>query len=306
MDISYSSLSNFRSCHKRYKFKSLDRYEPRHETPELGVGKAVHEAFEQYFQGTPKDRCLEFIKNRFDSALADASAWEYEDLLVGKYTAVGMWEFYPHHKLRFDEVHPEQGFKVKVRDNIFLVGFLDGLVREKGKLWIREVKTTGLGIHEYVKRAEVSYQSTGYIWAMQTITKEPVIGVIYDIIRKPLLRKRTSENAQQFAERNYDYYRDHKNHKDLFCTHHSYRSNEQIEAFVEDLNANIDEFMSTNSNGKYYRNPDNCFSFGRECPYKKICWQKNHDPGMIQAFYKVYEHKDLTGKNILTEENYNG
>src|SRR3990167_250609 len=286
--ISYSSLATFKSCKKKYFFKNqLGLVPKRSEGASVSVGKSIHGAFESYFRGIDIKSCHAQIIKDFDKAIGESQSMnEEEDQTVGKYIALGMWENYPFTSVIFNKIYPEQKFKVPVKDTgIDMVGVLDGLIFDQGKYWIREVKTTGMNLNELKRRADVSYQATGYIWAMQQILKQRVHGVFYDMIRKPLLRKGQYETATTFGERNYDYYKDPANQSKLYDRHYSYRSELQLNLFEQDLLADITDMNNALDTNSFQRSTDACFMYGRECPYKSICFQEVLDPIIVDGLF---------------------
>jgi hypothetical protein len=307
LTVSYSAFSTFKACKKKHYFRKELGLEPKHDAPEVSVGKIIHDGFEKLFLGTSHQDCSKFIGEQFDKALAEnLNPYDHEDLTVNKYIALGMWMHYPQDQIKFDRVYPEQRFKIPVPGfpNVYYVGYLDGLVFDKGHWWVREVKTTGLGIREMKSRADMSYQSTSYIWAMQQILRSPVKGVIYDIIRKPLLRKNQKEDAIGFGERCFDYYREPKNSQKLYATHYSWRSKDVLRAFQDDLVADTEDMLSARQKGYWSRNPDACFMYGRECPYKRICFLESPDQDMLDAYYRKRKGRTEAGNTLtLTECN---
>lgn len=299
MDLSYSAIATFKACRRKYKFSNVDRIIPKKESTKTSVGSIIHQAFEEYFNGKTKQQALQFIIDKFNERLSDPQLdpWEHEDLLVNKYIAMGMWEYYPFTtSATFERVLPEQYFRVPIPGfkSVYLVGFLDGLVKDDGKPMVREVKTTGDQIDKIKLRADISMQGSGYVWAAQKALGQKVHGIYYDIIRKPLLRKGKNEDAQGFAERNYQYYQDPANHPKLYGTHCSWRVQTQLDQFESDLIQDVKDILRIKRmKYPYQRNTDCCYMYNRECPYKKICFQESVDKDFLDAFYMERKPREV-------------
>lgn len=303
MDLSYSSISTFKNCRRKFKFSQLDLLKPKKEDSSTSVGSIIHKAFEKYFLGGSIQDCSAFICKTFDDLIASAqNPWESEDLLVDKYIALGMWNFYPFQRSQFKKVIPEQKFRVRIPGfkSVYLVGFLDGLVQEDRPM-IREVKTTGLSMQQMKDRASTAAQGDSYVWAITRLLHEKIHGVWYDVIRKPLCKKNKSEDAQGFAERNYKVYEEARTPQDmdkLYATFPVWKTEYRLLQFEEDLVKDVREIMRAIKKDYLQRNTDACQMYNRECPYKKICFFEGEpDQDMIDSFYTkrgVHEEKPDT------------
>jgi len=160
---------------------------------------------------------------------------------------------------------------------------------------IREVKTTGLSMQQMKDRASTAAQGDSYVWAVSKILNEKIHGVWYDVIRKPLLRKNKTENAQGFAERNYKAYEEAKGEEadKLYATFPVWKTDTRLKQFEEDLVKDVREIVRAIKKGYLQRNTDACQMYNRECPYKKICFCEGEpDPDMVESFYTKREVKE--------------
>jgi hypothetical protein len=283
LEISHSSCSMARSCPMKYKWRYVDGYKPIRKSTSLVLGEVVHSAFDMFYNRFPEDEVTEYIKWTLDEKLANASLPEQEDLQIIKYTALGMWINYPHKNLlEFQEIKSEKEFKVPLSKDILLVGKSDRLIKKDGKWWVGELKTSGLPYQRFKNRMAVSDQVTAYVYAWRK-KGYPVEGVIFDYIRKPTLRKNVRESSTEFAYRIAKDYKDRPS--EYFDRHYEYRSDADLDRWVKDT-AEVAKLIKGIWKGKVYRNPDSCWNYNSECPYKKICFADTPDPLTVELYYE--------------------
>jgi len=83
-----------------------------------------------------------------------------------------------------------------------LRGKVDGIKRVNGKLWLLESKTRGrIDEKTLPDLLSFDFQSMFYITAMSQRMKEPVAGVVYNIIRRPGIKLRKNETMKTYAGR---------------------------------------------------------------------------------------------------------
>ena len=288
LNLSYSSTADARSCTKKFYYKNILGLEPRATTSALTVGSTVHECFEMYFNKHTPQEITQHIEDVYKEGLTTATEAEQERMLIDKYTCLGVWANYPFSEMEFEEVIPEKNFKVRLGNllGVYLKGRVDGLVKRQGKWWIREVKTTSMDKRAFQSRASVSYQAAGYMYGVGKETNTPVCGVVYDMIKRPLLRRGVRETAQAFGERILaDYFKPDK--KEMYYDRYfSYRTEKEIVEFEKDMVILAKDLRRRIRCNDWFRNTDNCFTFNSECPFRKICWEDNPDPGLIEALYE--------------------
>jgi hypothetical protein len=283
--MSASQASTLRSCKMKYKFQYIDKLTPIKTKSSLTLGKIIHDCFEKYYNGMDNKDILAYINLSFAKEIANVGPEDVEDLTLAKYTALGMWLYYPHDK-HFEDMQPEVDFNVSMGWGVRLVGRVDGLIKKNNKYWIREAKTTGLSIRQFEGRMQTSYQATGYMWAVQKALGKPIQGLMYDCLKKPLLRKRSTETAEDFGKRIMDDYGDPIKQKHYFTRHYTYRTPDDLRRYEEDMKKLIKDLRRSRNQELWYRNPDACFMYNSECPYRKICFMDTPDPLTLELYFK--------------------
>jgi len=142
-------------------------------------------------------------------------------------------------------------------------GTIDLKVKQNGKYYIVDHKTTGWSMSSLGRSLGVSDQATGYIF-MNNIAypKTPVAGVIFNILRNV---KSVYEYGRLLVV---------KPPRDL----------EVFKYDAADILQEISEKIS-NLDTRWIKNTYACFSFGRPCPYLDLCQGANYE-GLIGIKYK--------------------
>lgn len=289
LEISHNSCSIARACPMKYKWHYIDKLIPIKKPNAMALGSIVHEAFDMFYNGFSVDDVTKYITNVMDDQIAKASLPEQEDLIIIKYTALGMWINFPFKGLsEFKEIKSEEEFAVPMGDDVSFRGRSDRLVLKDSNWWIGELKTTGLSFHQFKNRMSTSDQVTAYVNCWRKL-KYPVKGCMFDFIKKPLLRKGMNETCSDFAHRvAYDY---KSRPKEYFGRHYEYRNDHVLKLWEEDT-LKIIELIKGIWAGNVYRNTDACWIYNQECPYLKICFSEVPDPLTLQLYYTNGDKND--------------
>ena len=286
LEISPTAMSIFRECPMKYKWRYIDDITPLKKSNALRIGTMFHLAVDMYYSGASDEEVMKHIIAMSDNQIAESDPYYQEDNIIMKYTVIGMWKNYPHKDLSlYDEIHSEKETRIPMSDHVTFVCRMDRLVKLKstGKWWLRELKTTGLPFQNFQNRVGTSAQASAYVWAMRQ-TGEDVQGIIYDFVKKPLLRKGVNESCEDFGIR---IARDYVNRGDKYYGRHfEYRSNDDITLFEKDLENIVNQIQSTRASGKFYRNQDGCFKYNSECAFRKICDVISPDPLTLDLYFE--------------------
>jgi hypothetical protein len=289
LEVSNNSASIARACWMKYKFYRIDGLKPLRKDRALTLGVTVHKAFEDIYEGLPQQQVLQNILDSYDTAIKIATPEEKEDLVVDKYTSLGMVEFYPAELHQFQDNKSEREFNVSLCHGVRLVGRIDGDVKFSNARWVRELKTSGAPIKQFKQRCDVSYQASGYKFALEKETGVNYEGVMYDIIRKPRLYKRVNDTAETFGKRIFDDYAstrlDTSKKLSYFERHYSYRNSYQMECFTTDMVKLAKEIRTRTRKKDWVRNPDACMLYNRLCDYAPICWVRDVPQAVLDQNY---------------------
>lgn len=295
LEISHHSTSIARGCWKKFYWYYIQKIKPRKRKSSLFLGTTIHKAFELYYSGATNSDVINYITDIYSEEIAKSELVDQENLIIDKYTALGMWSFYPYKDLNeFEEVITEKEFSVLLgkKRGVRFVGRVDGIVKRRGLWWVREIKTTGLALRQFTGRCNTSSQATGYVYGMKKLGYD-IQGVMYDTIKRPMLRKRVTESGEDFGKRIMsDYLGDSKmpeNERKAFLRHFEYRSQTQLSNWVEDQSNFIDDLRYKLKHNNWYRDLDNCWKYNSLCDYDKICGEDEPDSLTLQLYYDKEE-----------------
>lgn len=287
LEVSHNSMSIAKACWRKYYWNYKEGLRPIRQSSALTLGSTIHAAFDMFYKGFPANEVSQFIATSFDDQIADASQNDVEDLVISRYTALGMFGYFPTKDLNdFDKIESEREFIVPVSNGVKLVGKVDGLLTKDDGKWVRELKTTGLHFPQFEKKSRISTQASAYVWAMRE-QGEDVHGIIYDYIKKPLLRKGVNEDMNEFGKRIMKDYRERPGM--YYRRHYVYRSPENLKLFHEDMLSLVKDVKSKKIKEDFYRSTDQCYNFNSECPYYKICHTEEPDPLTVKLYFTKQE-----------------
>jgi len=222
--LTQSMISNFRKCERKFRL-SVDGLASMADGTALVYGSVFHTALDicqNIIRNTPDEEEViidyakvmeELIQNYADEYNnANPEAKESYELSYG-WTEITLPRYFKHWKQDFfgdtkkEFVEIEEEFCVNFQSCISpervvpLRGKRDGLVREGGQLWLWENKTKGTW-NEYnlAQIVERDLQNNTYILSAELSGKN-VKGIIYNIIRRPQLRRTKKESMKEYLDR---------------------------------------------------------------------------------------------------------
>ena len=282
LKLSYNSGAKFRECQKKYYWRYIKGYKPILRAIALGLGSIIHDAFDHFYKGMLDQQVHLYIADQFNKIISQQEATDQEDWLIAKYTALGMWDYYPRKLDKFEVISTEEEFEIPLDVDISFIGKVDGRIKQKGIWWVRELKTTSQNYRQFQGKCQTSMQGTGYVYGL--LPNYDIKGIMYDYIKKPILRKGMSETADDFGRR---IMRDYRNRPRYYYQRYpSYRNPVDIKNFAKDTMTLAYDIQDKISSGNFYRNQDQCWHWGKECEYAKICFQEQPDPLTVELYYE--------------------
>lgn len=292
MKVSISSIQDFLSCRRMYYYKRIKKYERDSLSIPHLVGRVVHTGIYHLFNRS-KDYIREAVNflekekkclvNKFTLSPEDE-----QDLNEVEMTVRGMLEAY---KKRYaimlrdvKLVNNEQEGMLDIGGDKFVYK-IDNIINVRGRKILHELKTSKYITHDYVKSIRTNFQTAAYFYAYNYGEKDPIMEVMYDIIRKPSIRQKKNESYGAFLKRLSEWYDnvddgDNKFHverfdkpliseNDVFCT---------VEGVLKDL-------KKSKIKEDFYQNFEKCHSYyGDRCPYYELC----HEGGETKENLVLY------------------
>lgn len=204
MEIHVTERATFKACRRLWYYQSREHLKRLRESKNaLWLGRGYHYALAEYYLRYKQEPVLDlestklFIVGKFHEwlsskitfeerlSLATSEEAELEEMIT---LAEGMLTGYIdtyYQKDTFEVVGVEMPLRVKIPGTKhYLVGTLDMLVRQKGKLWVVDHK----GFTQFAdpEDLELDDQMTAYMYLVSKVLGEVPGGAIYNQLRKKL------------------------------------------------------------------------------------------------------------------------
>jgi len=262
MRVSNSMRGTFKRCPKRFEYAYIQGLRPTATPNALALGGVMHEALAELYDPTEPsmDARIERAFAVYDNAIereavtaADSDRFQKESAMGRQMLKFFVEDVMPHDdfkvlatELRVDLrlLNPETGKPTHTR----FIGFIDALIERKdtGAVYAREFKTAAdLRVDHLI----LDDQVTDYLWALRQ-DGIPVVGVMYDILRKVDPYSARSKPPYNYRE-------------------YIYRSDREIEERGRELMAEVEAIRAMKSRAFYYRNPTRDCVW--DCSYRSLC-----------------------------------
>lgn len=266
MRISASKVKCYKACKRAYYFRYVEELVPVETAQPLVDGSNYHAMIEQLY----KNGWFEADVENNPKIAAMAMAYE-------KY-------IYPQFKVRT----AEEWFEYNLNDDVQLVGRFDGIADDG---LIVEHKTTSADVDdEYIYNLQ---------WDEQILTYMLASGkneMYYTVCKKPTIRQKQSETAEEYYERCCAWYAEETDKKirvikvtrsEQEVANHKAALKYIVGCMEDDENLSKgecfkDEFI-------YYRNCSQCTAYGRKCEFASICL--DYDPKLEYVEFKKKEEQ---------------
>lgn len=166
------------------------------------------------------------------------------------------------------------------RPNIRRRGKIDGVPEIRGKIWLFETKTKArIDDLAIVDKLGYEFQVNFYMDVMRELYGVQPQGVIYNLIRRPQLKRKQKESIAEFCDRvdgdigeRQDFY---------FLRYHAAVEKSELRRWREQFNSIMRLFIMWYEEEFHYRNSAACNGMMGVCKFIKIC---AHDD--LTGFYK--------------------
>lgn len=293
--VTFSLLSTFLDCREKARLH-LKGLTPRSSSMALTFGSIIHKIDEWVrdeirsglLRSVPDDKHIKGLIKKAESLWFKENprhgGTELDNLELSLLWAEGVLpQYFKYWHKDFSELKwelVEGEFKIPVtpedkegnKYSTFIRGKIDGSFSlEKGGPWLFETKTKSR-VDEGLLADILPYdmQANIYLSALRRMGKKTPSGLLYNIIRRPSLRKRKNEPLKSFADRVSE---DVSSRPDWYFIRMEMSIDEQeINRFEMELDDLISDFMMWWS-GKsgHYKNTNHCQNKFGLCPFVGIC-----------------------------------
>lgn len=272
-------LMDYLKCRQYFYWRYVKKLTPIKKAGPLIFGTAIHAGLENYYkelkenpsptvlhrQGMIERAISTFEKNmKRDKDEYQREEYFNLDYVRGQNLLERYFLKYPIEPFTVEDIEFPLQYTFPSGD--VFTGRIDLKIKQNGKYYIVDHKTTGWSMSSLGRSLGVSDQATGYILMDRIIHPDkPANGMIFNVLRN--------------VKGVYDYGR-------LLVV----KAPRDLERFKEDIGDLLQEISEklTNPNTHWIKNTYACFSFGRPCPYLELCQGANYE-GLIGVKYKIEE-----------------
>lgn len=257
MKWSYSGLSLYQTCPRKFWYSKVRRWEPVFDGFPKPVGSAVGAGLRVYWQGGSVGEAIHAATERFNEAVPEELLTQPELLEERRKAAAQVAACvtaYPWKHEQLTTVASEMRVNGTL-NGVEIEGYIDRVVDVNGGLWVHETKTTGLGVDKVAAQLRLSYQLAKYkvLAEQQGLTVE---GVLIEIIGKPRVYER-KDGTMTVQDPKY-------------LREPIHVGGQQVEELEHALGA-IAFVEETDGVSKFPMAPGACLQFNRLCPFYRMC-----------------------------------
>ena len=285
---SYSTLKLFRKCQRKFFWQRMFRIRSRYEAPPLVVSNASHEGLATWYslkRTTMSRIAVNLITTTMAHLEKNVKFYqqdEYDDLLrlisAIRGMLIGYSKVYRDDKKKWSltKRDVEVWFNIDMGDFDF-VGKIDLMPTQKKKLLLVDHKVISNIGESYLEKLSLDGQMRGYILGANSLGLKPK-RVVYNLIRKCKLRKKSGEGLEEFCKR---IEQDYLDRPDFYFQREELRfSKADVEAFEHDLRKTHEQYDHIITSAadpldpwEWPCNDDACDDYHRTCEFFPLCIQ---------------------------------
>ncbi|UTI65587.1 PD-(D/E)XK nuclease family protein [Paraconexibacter antarcticus] len=265
--LSYSSLSTFINCGRRYEFERVKRLEPMSKSDGLSMGTA----FTKGLEAGSADAGAEVLSAAPIFSRADEEKLQTDQAIVRAAITAYLLRYGSDH-----QGQREYGYRIRLRSpytgaysrTFDLLGYADGVIDHGDHLELIEDKFVGKLDAATVRRVKLDRQVGLEAYALWRVTGKPVTQIRYRFTKKPSIKQRQNESVAQFCER---VTQDYVERPDFYLVEESTtRSPDDLLRLEAELWDWAEQLRSAGHRGFYARNTTSCTAYGG-CPFMDLC-----------------------------------
>ncbi len=316
--LTYSALSTFRNCPRKYKNRYLDNLRPRERAEALSFGSVIHTAIELWYRSSDAESrlrdVLAYIDDAFENRVVDSNQ------MIQWHLAKAMFRGYAKRYAteEFEIVEVEKEFVGEIRNpdtgrqsqTFRIAGKVDGIVRCHDGLYLLEHKTASTVDASYLDKLWTDTQIALYCYYLRELGY-PIVGVIYNVLLKSRLKQGKGETQEEYEVRHAELAAKNKSGKstakrqmpetddefqarltewysrpEAFHREFIYLSEDRLAMLQDEVWEITQQYLDARRRGKWLLNTSNCFSYQRPCEYLAYC-QSGFNPNVADNLYEI-------------------
>ncbi len=296
--LTYSALSTFRNCPRKYKNRFEDHLRPVGQQPVRYFGQVIHQALTLWYR---RDKNLKPVYEYIESCFEE----NRHERILACVMMTAYAERYPTEE--FEVIGLDVEFAGEIRNpkttgrsqTFIMAGKANGIVELDGELWLLEHRTASTSEEIDPDRLWADTQSALYCHYLRQ-NGYPIVGVIHNILIKSRIREKQGESDQESINRFKEWYQTH----DAFQRIAFRFSEDRMELLQEEIWEVTQQYLGSRRREQWLLNTSNCFHYNRPCEYLKYCRSGFNLELCEILFEHVLPHEELPilGLNLRPEE----
>lgn len=307
LNQSYSSISKFLDCKKKYWWTYVRGLEPKVRSLAFITGELIHSGVGRIYAKNSnfiEDTIVDLNKIRIDfrNNLQFAPA-EEQKFIELEYVIRGMLEAYAitYSDLikTFHPIQNEYKIQYKLHNGITLVCILDNIMTNDTDLYIHELKSTKTLNDNYVKNIQNNLQISIYFHTFNCVsamlehkgypqlTGKKIAGIVFDVIQKPGIKRKKLESYDDFLVRLIKYYTEGNDYENFYMEFIKYPLKTE-RRIMDGLLKITDDILACTKDEDFYCNDTACFTtdeysyYGYRCSFYEICHSGENPSTLLQ------------------------
>ncbi len=304
--------SEFANCRRKYYWNYEMRLTPLRISVPLTIGSVFHEEMDQLYgnlghfgeEGVADSQlriAYYFRQLRTNAKLMD---WQLEELAWMESVCCGMVAGYVNRyedqdAKKYRVIEPERSFTVPIPNSDWVSrGKIDVLLQalngvHSGSYGVMEHKTAATIDIGYVSRIQLDRQTLRYAWAAQIIYSRPIGFVVYNVIKKPLIRQKKKQSRDAYIRELEEVYED--------VSKYFYRetiplTQKMLDLIPEDDPKFVKQIEECQKSGYFYMNTAHCNAYRTLCPYARLCLEGVNEDSLSGYRKRKHLHEELDGE----------
>ena len=284
--LSYSQRGRIRKCLFYHKLYDLLKVRKRWRPSYFAMGTAMHEGIRAFYLGLPTDPVPDRIySEELDLSRMDAQALNKIELEKAKLHGMikGYMKHYASDLALFPKMAHEQEAEIPIDiprewmegtdvDRVTFYGKIDCLLMDQeGNWWIKETKTTGDDIDDFIAQARFNAQVMSYMFLAKSVIGHWPKGVIYDVIKKTTHSQKQKESKRQFAHRMFKMYSEEGADAGLFRRSQILIGKRDLEVWRRETHYEVEDTLDAYRRKRFPMNFEQCRGRWGVCDMFPIC-----------------------------------
>lgn len=290
-NLSHSSISTFQSCHRKYYYSYIKKYQAKTFNLPYLMGRVIHLSISHLLSSkSVKVATLAALTNFNEEVKKEKTGiiildpTILEQLNQQESILKGIIAGYANYHSRFVKdcavIDAEKKISYELNKNVNIIGYTDHSIKYKDKLYVHELKSSKTLDVKYVRGIQVNLQAMIYRFIKNQTSKKP-FSILFDVIKKPSIRLKKKETKIEFVARLGEYYSDTV--KDP-CFHHEFIDKPIVsdDELLNNLTQVTDDIIKRLTKEDFYKtqNAWNC----DYCDFWRLCYSGGETVKNLQFF----------------------